>query len=51
MHQYDQHFDHIGALDDVVNKYEVPLYMNKEEFSFLKDPDNFQENDQEYAVH
>ena len=33
------HFDHIGALDDVVNKYEVPLYMNKEEFSFLKDPD------------
>lgn len=33
------HFDHIGALDDVVNKYEVPLYMSKEEFSFLKDPD------------
>lgn len=33
------HFDHIGALDDVVNKYEVPLYMNKEEFSFLKDSD------------
>ncbi|OHS38425.1 hydroxyacylglutathione hydrolase [Staphylococcus sp. HMSC62B09] len=33
------HFDHIGALDDVINKYEVPLYMNKEEFSFLKDSD------------
>ncbi|WP_210134806.1 MBL fold metallo-hydrolase [Staphylococcus sp. GDX8P80P] len=31
------HFDHIAALDEVINKYDVPLYMHKEEFSFLTD--------------
>lgn len=31
------HFDHIGALDDVLSKYDVPVYMHKEEFSFLTD--------------
>ncbi|MBF2757151.1 MULTISPECIES: MBL fold metallo-hydrolase [unclassified Staphylococcus] len=31
------HFDHIAALDEVINKYNVPLYMHKEEFSFLTD--------------
>ncbi|MBU0437801.1 hydroxyacylglutathione hydrolase [Staphylococcus succinus] len=31
------HFDHIGALDDVVNKYHVPVYMHKSEFDFLTD--------------
>ena len=33
------HFDHIGALDDVLSKYDVPVYMHKEEFSFLTDPE------------
>ncbi|MCE5097465.1 MBL fold metallo-hydrolase [Staphylococcus devriesei] len=33
------HFDHIGALDDVLAKYDVPLYMHKEEFDFLTDPE------------
>ncbi|OEL02279.1 MBL fold metallo-hydrolase [Staphylococcus casei] len=31
------HFDHIGALDDIVNKYNVPVYMHKSEFDFLTD--------------
>jgi len=29
------HFDHIGALDDIVAKYNVPVYMHKSEFDFL----------------
>lgn len=29
------HFDHIGALDDIVKKYDVPVYMHKSEFDFL----------------
>lgn len=33
------HFDHIAALDDVLAKYDVPLYMHKEEFDFLTDPE------------
>lgn len=33
------HFDHIGALDDILEKYDVPLYMHKEEFDFLTDPE------------
>ncbi|MCI2947621.1 hydroxyacylglutathione hydrolase [Staphylococcus caledonicus] len=33
------HFDHIAALDDVLAKYDVPLYMHKEEFGFLTDPE------------
>lgn len=33
------HYDHIGALDDIINKYNVPVYMHDEEFDFLKDPE------------
>ncbi|EGQ3921118.1 MBL fold metallo-hydrolase [Staphylococcus pseudintermedius] len=32
------HFDHIAALDDVLTRYDVPVYMHAEEFSFLMDP-------------
>ncbi|UDI78180.1 MBL fold metallo-hydrolase [Staphylococcus taiwanensis] len=32
------HFDHIGALDEILQKYNVPLFMHKEEFDFLTDP-------------
>lgn len=32
------HYDHIGALDDIVEKYDVPVYMHPEEFDFLQDP-------------
>lgn len=28
------HFDHIAALDDVLTRYDVPVYMHAEEFSF-----------------
>lgn len=31
------HFGHIGALDDVVAKYQVPVYMHRLEFDFLTD--------------
>ncbi|MCD8786292.1 MBL fold metallo-hydrolase [Staphylococcus gallinarum] len=31
------HFDHIAALDDVLAKYDVPVYMHKSEFDFLTD--------------
>nr|WP_242693629.1 MBL fold metallo-hydrolase [Staphylococcus nepalensis] len=31
------HFDHIDALDDVVAKYQVPVYMHRLEFDFLTD--------------
>lgn len=31
------HFDHIGALDAIVEKYQVPVYMHKAEFDFLTD--------------
>lgn len=33
------HYDHISALDDIINKYNVPVYMHDEEFDFLKDPE------------
>ncbi|MGX0847334.1 glyoxylase-like metal-dependent hydrolase (beta-lactamase superfamily II) [Staphylococcus auricularis] len=33
------HFDHIGALDDIVNTYDVPVYMSPIEFEFLTDAD------------
>lgn len=33
------HYDHIGALDDIIEKYNVPVYMHKEEFDFLNDPE------------
>lgn len=29
------HFDHIGALDEIVAKYNAPVYMHKSEFDFL----------------
>ncbi|MGN5881860.1 MULTISPECIES: MBL fold metallo-hydrolase [Staphylococcus] len=33
------HFDHIGALDEVLEKYNVPVYLHKEEFDFLTEPE------------
>lgn len=30
------HYDHIGALDDIISKYDVPVYMHQEEFDFYK---------------
>ncbi|MCY1568361.1 MBL fold metallo-hydrolase [Staphylococcus pettenkoferi] len=33
------HFDHIGALDDILAEYDVPVYLNEEEFDFLTDPE------------
>ncbi|UXR31612.1 MBL fold metallo-hydrolase [Staphylococcus simulans] len=32
------HFDHIGALDEVLEHYDVPVYLHKEEFNFLTEP-------------
>ncbi|EZY81559.1 MBL fold metallo-hydrolase [Staphylococcus aureus] len=32
------HFDHIGAVDDIVDRFDVPVYMHEAEFDFLKDP-------------
>lgn len=32
------HFDHIGAVDDVLAVWDVPLHMHKKEVSWLKDP-------------
>lgn len=29
------HFDHIAALDDIIEKYNVPVFMHKSEFDFL----------------
>lgn len=31
------HFDHIGGLDALIEKYEVDVYMNPKEFAFLDD--------------
>lgn len=31
------HFDHIGGIDDIVKKYEVDVYVHKEEKSWLTD--------------
>ncbi|NHA38826.1 hydroxyacylglutathione hydrolase [Staphylococcus schleiferi] len=33
------HFDHIAALDDVLEQYDVPVYMHPEEFDFLSEPE------------
>ncbi|ARJ27325.1 MBL fold metallo-hydrolase [Staphylococcus lugdunensis] len=45
------HFDHIGALDEVLAKYPIPLYMNDEEFSFLTTPEkNGSEKFQQYGM-
>lgn len=45
------HFDHIGALDTIIEKYDVPLYMHKEEFDFLSDPEkNGSANFQQYGM-
>ena len=30
------HYDHIGALDDIVTKYDVPVYMHEDEFDFYR---------------
>ena len=32
------HYDHIGALDEVANHYEVPVYVAAEEREWLQDP-------------
>lgn len=32
------HFDHIAALDDVLNVYPVPVYMHQNEHDFLTNP-------------
>lgn len=31
------HFDHIGAIDEVIARWEIPLHMHKKEFNWLKD--------------
>lgn len=33
------YFDHIAALDDVLEQYDVPVYMHPEEFDFLSEPE------------
>lgn len=30
------HFDHIGAVDDIVDRFDVPVYMHEAEFGFSK---------------
>ncbi|WP_246945935.1 MBL fold metallo-hydrolase [Bacillus pinisoli] len=32
------HYDHIGAVDDVRNKWEIPVYIHKKEKDWLVDP-------------
>ncbi|OEH92921.1 MBL fold metallo-hydrolase [Bacillus solimangrovi] len=32
------HFDHIGAVDDVRNKYKVPVYLHEKERDWLSNP-------------
>ncbi len=32
------HFDHIGALDEVREKWNLPVYLHKKEFDWLGDP-------------
>lgn len=32
------HFDHIGALQALVDRYQLPVYMHKAEFKWLQDP-------------
>ncbi|MCS4485527.1 MBL fold metallo-hydrolase [Staphylococcus americanisciuri] len=32
------HFDHIAALDDILARYNVPVYIHPEEVDFLTDP-------------
>ncbi|TFD92282.1 MBL fold metallo-hydrolase [Jeotgalibacillus sp. R-1-5s-1] len=32
------HFDHIGAVDDIRAKYEIPVYVHEQEKSWLSDP-------------
>lgn len=45
------HFDHIGALDDVLARYDVPVYMHQEEFDFLTSPmKNGSEKFEQYGV-
>ncbi|MGJ5711856.1 MBL fold metallo-hydrolase [Staphylococcus auricularis] len=45
------HFDHIGALDDIVNTYDVPVYMSPIEFDFLTDAEkNGSEKFKQYGL-
>lgn len=32
------HFDHIGAVDEVRNAFDIPVYLHKEEHNWLGDP-------------
>ena len=32
------HFDHIGGLDELLDRYKVDVYLNPKEFEFLSDP-------------
>ena len=32
------HFDHIGAVDALRNKFEIPVYIHEKEVSWLADP-------------
>lgn len=32
------HFDHIGAVDDIRNKWKIPVYLHKNEKDWLTDP-------------
>jgi hydroxyacylglutathione hydrolase len=32
------HFDHIGAIDDVIANWDVPVYIHEKEKNWLKDP-------------
>ncbi|MCQ2427695.1 MAG: MBL fold metallo-hydrolase [Clostridia bacterium] len=33
------HFDHIGAVDELVKKYGIPVYINREDEELLTDPE------------
>lgn len=32
------HFDHIGAIDQIVDAFQIPLYIHEKEVDWLKDP-------------
>lgn len=33
------HFDHIGAVDELVNRFSVPVYLHKNDFEMAKNPE------------
>ncbi len=39
------HFDHVGALIDILEKHPVPVYAHKEEFPYLTGQENYPEPD------